>query len=45
MRRFVIDAETEERANNLPKETKESWISSLWPKEQKKGAWEGLSDD
>lgn len=45
MRRFVVDAETEERANNLPKEARESWISSLWPKEQKKGAWEGLSDD
>jgi import inner membrane translocase subunit TIM54 len=45
MRRFVIDAEVEERANRLPTEQKESWISSLWPKEQKKGAWEGLSDD
>jgi import inner membrane translocase subunit TIM54 len=45
MRRFVIDAEVEERANNLPKEEKDSWFSSLWPKEQKKGAWAGLSDD
>jgi import inner membrane translocase subunit TIM54 len=45
MRRFMIDAEVEERANNLPAEKKESWFSSLWPKEQKKGAWEGLSDD
>jgi import inner membrane translocase subunit TIM54 len=45
MRRFVIDAEVEERANSLPAEVKESWLSSLWPKEQKKGAWEGLSDD
>jgi import inner membrane translocase subunit TIM54 len=45
MRRFVIDAETEDRANNLPVDPKESWFSSLWPKEQKKGAWEGLSDD
>jgi import inner membrane translocase subunit TIM54 len=45
MRRFVMDAEVEERANSLPREKKESWFSSLWPKEQKKGAWEGLSDD
>jgi import inner membrane translocase subunit TIM54 len=45
MRRFVIDAETEERANSLSADPKESWFSSLWPKEQKKGAWEGLSDD
>jgi import inner membrane translocase subunit TIM54 len=45
MRRFAIDAEVEERANSLPREEKDSWFSSLWPKEQKKGAWEGLSDD
>jgi import inner membrane translocase subunit TIM54 len=45
MRRFVIDAEVEERANRIPTEQKESWFSSIWPKEQKKGAWEGLSDD
>jgi import inner membrane translocase subunit TIM54 len=45
MRRFVMNAEVEERANSLPREKKESWFSSLWPKEQKKGAWEGLSDD
>jgi import inner membrane translocase subunit TIM54 len=45
MRRFAVDAELEERANSLPKEEKDSWFSSLWPKEQKKGAWEGLSDD
>jgi len=45
MRRFIIDAEVEERANRLPIEKKASWFSSLWPKEQKKAAWEGLSDD
>ncbi|KAH6031762.1 mitochondrial import inner membrane translocase subunit TIM54 [Parastagonospora nodorum] len=45
MRRFVIDAEVEERANNLPADKKESWFAGLWPKEQKKGLWEGLSDD
>jgi import inner membrane translocase subunit TIM54 len=45
MRRFAINAEVEERANSLPREEKDSWFSSLWPKEQKKGAWEGLSDD
>jgi mitochondrial import inner membrane translocase subunit TIM54 len=45
MRRFVIDAEVEGQANRIPTEPKESWVSSLWPKEQKKGAWEGLSDD
>ncbi|KAH8731083.1 mitochondrial import inner membrane translocase subunit Tim54 [Phaeosphaeriaceae sp. PMI808] len=45
MRRFIIDAEVEERANRIPAEEKQSWVSSLWPKEAKKGAWEGLSDD
>ena len=45
MRRFVIDAEVEERANRISVEKKDSWFSSLWPKEQKKGAWEGLSED
>jgi import inner membrane translocase subunit TIM54 len=45
MRRFVIDAEAEERVNRLPVEKKESWINSLWPKKQEKAAWEGLSDD
>ncbi|KAL5120220.1 hypothetical protein ACEQ8H_001777 [Pleosporales sp. CAS-2024a] len=45
MRRFAIDAEVEERANSAPREQKESWFRSLWPKEQKKGLWEGLSDD
>ncbi|KAF2832930.1 hypothetical protein CC86DRAFT_450771 [Ophiobolus disseminans] len=45
MRRFVLDAEVEERANNIPAEKKkEPWFSSLWPK-QERAAWEGLSDD
>jgi import inner membrane translocase subunit TIM54 len=45
MRRFVIDAEVEERANRIPSEEKASWFSSLWPQEKPKPAWEGLSDD
>lgn len=45
MRKFVLEAEVEERANRLPADKKESWFSSLWPKEKQKGAWEGLSDD
>jgi import inner membrane translocase subunit TIM54 len=45
MRRFVIDSEVEERADQLPKEKTESWFGSLWPREHKKGAWEGLSED
>lgn len=45
MRRFALDAEVEDRAKNVKLEPKESWFSSLWPKEKKKGAWEGLSDE
>ncbi|KAF2856213.1 mitochondrial import inner membrane translocase subunit tim54 [Plenodomus tracheiphilus IPT5] len=45
MRRFALDAEVEDRAKNVTLEPKESWFSSLWPKEKKKGAWEGLSDE
>jgi import inner membrane translocase subunit TIM54 len=45
MRRFVLDAEVEERANRMPREQTESWFGSLWPQEPKKGAWEGLSED
>lgn len=45
MRRFVLDAEIEDRANTMPAEKKPSWISSLWPRKQEKSAWEGLSDD
>lgn len=45
MRKFALDAEVEERARNVKLEPKESWISSLWPKEKKNGAWEGLSED
>lgn len=45
MRQFMLEAEVEERAKNLPLDGGESWLSSLWPKEKKKGAWEGLSDD
>lgn len=44
MRRFVLDADAEERAHSFKPESK-SWFSSLWPKEKPKGAWEGLSDD
>jgi import inner membrane translocase subunit TIM54 len=45
MRRFVLDAEVEERAKTITVDEGESWFSSLWPKERQKGAWEGLSDD
>lgn len=45
MRRFVLDAEVENRARTVSIAPKESWISSLWPKEKKKGAWEGLNED
>ncbi|KAF1946116.1 hypothetical protein EJ02DRAFT_394867 [Clathrospora elynae] len=46
MRRFALDAELEERAKSvsLNKEGK-PWFSSLWAKEKKKGAWEGLTED
>ncbi|KAF2651894.1 hypothetical protein K491DRAFT_636560 [Lophiostoma macrostomum CBS 122681] len=46
MRKFVLTADDEERAKRLTSEKDESWLASLWPKsEQKKKAWEGLSDD
>ncbi|KAI8936406.1 hypothetical protein NX059_006815 [Plenodomus lindquistii] len=45
MRRFALDVEVEDRAKNVAFEPKESWFSSLWPKEKKKGAWEGLTDE
>jgi import inner membrane translocase subunit TIM54 len=45
MRRFALDAEVEERAKSVSLAKEESWFSTLWPKEKKKGAWEGLSDD
>lgn len=44
MRRFALDMEAEERAQNFKPESK-SWLSSLWPQEKPKGPWEGLSDD
>ncbi|KAL6706819.1 hypothetical protein ACN47E_005155 [Coniothyrium glycines] len=44
MRRFVLDADAEDRARNFKPEAK-SWLSSLWPKEKPKGAWEGLEDE
>jgi import inner membrane translocase subunit TIM54 len=45
MRRFALDAEVEERANTMSVPTGSSWLSSIWPKEKPKAAWEGLSDD
>jgi import inner membrane translocase subunit TIM54 len=45
MRKFVIDVEMEVHANRIPQEKKESWLNSFWPKEQKTGAWEGLTSD
>lgn len=45
MRRFVLDAEVEERAKSAPSNEEKSWFRSLWPQEKKKGAWEGLSED
>lgn len=45
MRRFVLDAEIEERAKTITVNDGESWFSSLWPTEKRKGAWEGLSED
>ncbi|KAF2690974.1 hypothetical protein K458DRAFT_355346 [Lentithecium fluviatile CBS 122367] len=45
MKRFALDAETEERAKQVPIETRESLVTSLWPKKAEKKAWEGLSDD
>ncbi|CAO2650732.1 Nn.00g020240.m01.CDS01 [Neocucurbitaria sp. VM-36] len=45
MRRFALDAEVEERAKSMSPAKGNSWFSSLWPQEKKKGAWEGLSED
>lgn len=45
MKRFVLNAEVEDRANTMPIPAQKPWFSSLWPKEKPKGAWEGLSDD
>lgn len=45
MRRFVLDADEEQRAQRIPQKEGESWFRSLWPKKQPKGAWEGLTDD
>jgi import inner membrane translocase subunit TIM54 len=46
MRKFILTSDDEERAKRLASEKGESWLASLWPKsEQKKNAWEGLSDD
>ncbi|KAF1911753.1 mitochondrial import inner membrane translocase subunit Tim54 [Ampelomyces quisqualis] len=45
MRRFVLDAEAEEAAARMPREKTESWFGSLWPREHKKGGWEGLGED
>ncbi|KAF2131674.1 hypothetical protein P153DRAFT_421662 [Dothidotthia symphoricarpi CBS 119687] len=45
MKRFALDADTEERASRVSVEREESRFSSLWPKEKKKPLWEGLSDD
>ncbi|PVI05942.1 hypothetical protein DM02DRAFT_667938 [Periconia macrospinosa] len=44
MRKFELDSEVEQRASQFVEEKKESWISSLWPKKEKK-LWEGLTDD
>lgn len=45
MRRFMIDTDAEERARTLQPDAEQSWLSSLWPQEKKKGAWEGLTED
>lgn len=44
MRRFVLEAEVEERAKRLSLDDGKPWFSS-WRTEKKKAAWEGLSDD
>lgn len=45
MRRFVIDAEVEDRARSMKAEKKPSWLSRVWPEKKEKGLWEGLSED
>jgi len=45
MRRFALNAEVEDRARKTKPEPAASWLSSLWPKEKQKGAWEGLRED
>lgn len=45
MRRFALNAEVEDRAQKVQLEPTPSWLWSLWPKEKKKGAWEGLSEE
>ncbi|PSN59761.1 hypothetical protein BS50DRAFT_579790 [Corynespora cassiicola Philippines] len=46
MRKFVINADDEDRANRLASEKQDSWFSSLWAKtEKQKQPWEGLTDD
>ena len=45
MKRFALNADVEDRANTMPIPAQKTWLSSLWPKEKPKAAWEGLSDD
>lgn len=45
MKRFMLESTSEERANNLPLSEEKSWLSSLKPKEKKRAAWEGLTED
>jgi import inner membrane translocase subunit TIM54 len=45
MRKFVIDADTEDRARNVLIEDGQSLFTSLWPKKEPKAAWEGLSEE
>lgn len=45
MKRFVLEAEAEDRAKNMDTSSDKSWIKSLWPAEKKKPMWEGLSED
>ncbi|KAF2866669.1 mitochondrial import inner membrane translocase subunit Tim54 [Massariosphaeria phaeospora] len=46
MRRFEVDAETEEKAKRNASRAGESWFASLWPRSgnEKKKLWEGLDD-
>lgn len=45
MRKFELDAETEDRAAHIPSEKSGSWFQSLWPKKEEKKLWEGLDND
>ncbi|KAJ4380517.1 hypothetical protein N0V86_003874 [Didymella sp. IMI 355093] len=45
MKRFVLDAEAEDRARHVDTSSDKSWIKALWPQQKKKPLWEGLADD